>query len=918
MTLSLALNNALSGLKVNQESISVLSQNIANVNTVGYSRQVLNQSAITVGNVGEGVSIDSITRKIDVYLQRSLQSQGTANQSAQTLNSYYTNLQNLLGQPGASNSMDTYMTGFFNSVQQLAETPDTESLKANAVSAGATLAKSISQLAGNINNLRQQADSDINTAVAQINASIVRLTQINKSLEASTALQAGQSNSAMLDARDKEIGILSGFMNISATYDSTGAVTITAGNGSLMVEQGVTHQLSYTKAGSATVFSNDGAFGAIMVQTLNAAGQQVAAPQILISGGTSSQVTTTLSGGSLDALQKVRDQKFPALLSQIDTLAAGLRDGVNAIQNSGSGYPAATSLTGERLLKPSAASAWTGTVRIAVLRADGSPVTGNYVDEPGGIQALNLNLGDLNSGNGAGQPTLQSIINEINNHFKAPANKAEIGNLNNVQLASDTKQLPSGAPSLFNFDLDLNNITSPVAPSTGTAQVFVNGITVLDDMGTNITNVTQAAPSLSLNPINSYTTNAIGSPSVTVSLSSTPTVKVGDMIYMNAPSGPVNGISQANLTGYFKVTAVNGNAVTFDANAPATAAGPVNDAGNIQMMQPYGTVLPGQQVRTTDAGQMQVDLNANVGSKYYDITVNVTSIADDGTVTTAPVTYRIPNNTQNMTNARFDATAVGAPGTLVLPITSQPSMTAILVDANGVEIPKLNGQYLDQPGFLKLIGGTNSTETYTIAIDQMLSAEVGDPTAIPTQTGTGWGFSQYFGLNNFFTANNPTASGDSVKGSATNLKVDQRILDNANLISTGNIEQVTSLINGKTVYTYARYSGNNTTAQAMAALNTKTVSFGAAGGLPTANESLLAYTSDVLGFISQVSTTATSDASNAQSLYDGFNTRATAVSGVNLDEELANTVTFQNAYSATARVITIVNQMYSDLLQAFG
>ena len=45
--------------------------------------------------------------------------------------------------------------------------------------------------------------------------------------------------------------------------------------------------------------------------------------------------------------------------------------------------------------------------------------------------------------------------------------------------------------------------------------------------------------------------------------------------------------------------------------------------------------------------------------------------------------------------------------------------------------------------------------------------------------------------------------------------------------------------------------------------------------------------------------------------------RSETVSGVNLDEELANTITFQNAYSANARVITTVNKMYEDLLQAF-
>ena len=381
MSLSLALNNALSGLRVNQQSISVLSQNIANVNTVGYSRQVLNQSAINVGGVGEGVTIDNITRKIDAYLQRSVQTQSSSNATAQSLSTYYQNLQNLLGQPGAANSIDTFMTRFFNSVQQLAETPDTTSLKANAVASGATLANQLSSLAGNVNALRQDADSSMSDAVTAINASLNRLNDINNSLAQSTSFQQGQSNSNLLDSRDKELNLLAGYMDISTSFDKNGAVTVVTGSGAVLVEQSTHHQLQYSKAGSATTFANDKAFSPLQVITLNSAGVPVGSPQILISGGTSSQVKSSISGGTLAGLQQIRDQKFPAVLDQLDMLASRLRDNVNTIQNKGSGFPPATSLTGDRASYASEAFNWQGSVRIAVLKSDGTPVSANYADE---------------------------------------------------------------------------------------------------------------------------------------------------------------------------------------------------------------------------------------------------------------------------------------------------------------------------------------------------------------------------------------------------------------------------------------------------------------------------------------------------------------------------------------------------------
>jgi flagellar hook-associated protein 1 FlgK len=911
-SLSLALNNALSGLRVNQQSINVLSQNIANVNTVGYSRQVVEQSSVNIQGLGSGVQIDDITRKIDKYLQRSVQTQSSSNATSQTLNTYYENIQGLLGKPGAGNSIDSFMTSFFNSVQQLAEKPETNSLKSNAIAAGSALARQLSDLAANIHDLRYEADRGIADAVSSVNASLDRLKGINGALIQATSL--GQSKAGLLDQRDKELSILAGLMNLSTTFADNGTVSIVAGNGAILLEDGIRHQLSYNKASSVNIFTGDGTLSPLQLLSFNDSGQQIGKPVDMITGGTSDQIKNTITGGSVAALQVIRDVKFPAILDQLDQLASRLRDNVNAIHNNGSGFPPATSLTGDRQVSATDQFSWLGTVRIAVLQSDGKPVSSLYADESyTGIRALKLDLGALNSGQGNGTPTLQTIIDEINNHFGSPGNKAQIGNLNNIQLASDTNQLPSGAPPLFNFDLDLDNISS------NGSKVFVTGITVLDDTATNITSVTQTAPSLTISPSTSYATT-IGLPDVTINLTTPATnLVVGDRIYLAAPTGAVNGIPAASLTGFFIVTAVTGNSVTFTAGANATSSGAVNDPGNIQMMQPYDTVVAGDKHRTRDQGQMQVDFSGNIASTYYDITVDV-SVVDTktGILTTAPVTYRVTNNINNQLNKRFDAQAIGAPGILVLPGTSQESLRATLVDANGNEIPTVNGQYTGTPSYLKIIGG-NSGQTYSVAIDEMDSQQLGKPNSAPAEAGTNWGFSHYFGLNNFFTANNPTTTGETLKGSAFKLSVQDRLLENANLISTGALTQQSksAATGNRDVYTYARYSGDNSIAQSLAKFNSQLLAFDAAGGLPTAQQSLQSYTSEILGFVSQRSSEASDNAANAQILFDGFKSKSDAVSGVNLDEELANTVTFQNAYSATARVITIVNKMYEELLQSF-
>src|SRR6185295_12906205 len=100
MGLAITLNNALSGLNVSQQSLTVLSQNIANANTPGYSRQIISQQPVYLDGIPSGVSINEITRQVDDFLERSVRSQNAVTAQAITANSYADRIQLLFGQPG--------------------------------------------------------------------------------------------------------------------------------------------------------------------------------------------------------------------------------------------------------------------------------------------------------------------------------------------------------------------------------------------------------------------------------------------------------------------------------------------------------------------------------------------------------------------------------------------------------------------------------------------------------------------------------------------------------------------------------------------------------------------------------------------------------------------------------------------------
>lgn len=908
MSLTLSLNNALSGLKANQQSLAVLSHNIANANTEGYSRQLVDQSAVYIAGVGSGVKVDDVIRKVDKYLQRAVQTQGSEVARTGAVSDYYERIQVLLGEPGATNTVDEYMTGFFNAVQQLSESPERTSARSNMISAATSLATSVSELSYNLQDLRFEADRDINDAVDSVNQLLRKLDGINVAI--TTAASGKQSTAGLQDQRDAALRDLAGYLDIQVSFDQNGAVNVIAGDGIGLVD-GTRHELRYTPIQAAQNFISDDPLNALTVVTLDTSGNPIGNSPALFSSGTSGNITTQLTSGKLEGLRLMRDEMIPAFLDQLDQLASNLRDSMNTIHNDGSGFPPPSSLTGTRGVYASQTTTWVGNVRIAVLNADGTPVPSGYADENyTGMRPLVLNLATLNSGDGDGTPSMQSIINEINDHFSAPTVKTKLGNLNNIELVSDNTAITNGG--LFNFDFDLENI------SNQSASFFATGIQVLDATGTDITNVTNGPPSIALDPADAYYTTA-GITDVTINLLTTPTVSVGDTIYLGPPGAAnVNGIPAADVTGYFQVIAVAGNSVTFQARSAAAATGDVADASGVSMYEPLDTLqtIPaGAQTRTRNlSDELQVDLNGNASSAYYDIVLNIGVVDEDGNLSTSQITYRIQNNQENLMNHRYQSTDATDDGVRVQPQTTQDALRAILVDENGNEIKKINGQYDDYyPSYLKLYSPNGS---YTVAIDEMDSREAGDASIVPPNPGTQWGFSHYFGLNDFFAPNELTDTGDTTRNSALNLRVSQRLIDNPNLVSTGKLVQQNQPADPNTPpqWTYVRYSGDNQIAQQLSTLSTTNVDFDAAGGLPAIGLTFLGYTSEMLGFIASKSASASDEADNAQTLYDGFKTRADAISGVNLDEELANTVIFQNSYSATARIVTVVDKMFEEIL----
>jgi flagellar hook-associated protein FlgK len=905
MSLSLSLNTALTGLNVNQQALSVLSQNIANANTAGYSRQIVNQQAITLNGTGAGVRMEDVTRRVDDYLNNAIKSQNSSVGMTGVLNDYAARIQIMLGQPGSSNSIDSYVNLFFNNVRSLAQTPEDTTLQRTAVNSAITLAGQIQGLAESLQGLQYQADQDIYNGVTQLNNDLESLHTVNNSIV--TARSLGRGTADLEDQRDTLIKRISEQLSVSTYTRENGAVHLVTTSGMTLLDENL-YRVEYTPVVSSVAFSNGGSLSPLTIQRLDVSGNPAGAPQELVTGGQQGTITSFLGSGKLQGLIQMRDTQIPNIVNELDMLAATLVDKFNAIHNMGTGYPGANSYTGTRAVNAGDYSLWNGSVSIAALGPDGQPLASPYPNESG-VMPLNIDLSNMASSNGFGNPTTQDIINEINQYYGVPQPKVEVGNLNNIRLVSDSKSIP-GNPASLSFDFDLSNISGLPA------NFFVTDVDVVDNLGVSTGAVTPNVPTVALDdgaPNDTYITTA-GSNVVTINTSGTNNGLVeGQTIFLSDPGVTVDGIPASELGGYFTITNVTATSFEIEVATPAAAGAATSVAGQTAL-PPYTETDPGTNTRTLKDGFFTADLTGNSASPYYTINVSVGVDDGQGNIETAVISYRINNGQANILNNRYSVVTATGQAEIVMPTSNQPILTAMLVDEDGKELPKSGRTYTTQQnGFLKLVANNSSA---VVAIDSKDSSQQGKPNDNPPQAGTGRGFSYYFELNNFFESNKPTTTGDTVKGSAANMQVEQRIKNTPGLMALGSLVQVTQPADpdADPLYLYQRNIGDNSIIQRLSDLGLGSTLFANAGGLAQTTQTFAAYAAQIIGAASTDAVTAKTDATNAQGLLDGFTQRSSSISGVNLDTELANTVIYQNSYAASARVITVTSELFDTLL----
>ena len=263
MSLSLALNTALTGLKVNQRTMALISNNIANANTEGYSRQIVNLESVTYDGRGAGVRIEDVTRTVDQYLQVSIYNQTSQLGQSDTITDYYDQVQILLGDPSLGNSIDNHIETFFNDIQLMAETPERSSTRAAVIQSATTAAREIAILAQGLEELRFQVDSELNNSITILNQRLEELFFTNEAIAEAKAF--GSPTATLLDQRDLLIEEIAEYIDIRVNEKENGGVDLYAGNGLNLIDFGYS-RIEYREIGSIDTLIEEGNINPLILQ----------------------------------------------------------------------------------------------------------------------------------------------------------------------------------------------------------------------------------------------------------------------------------------------------------------------------------------------------------------------------------------------------------------------------------------------------------------------------------------------------------------------------------------------------------------------------------------------------------------------------------------------------------------------------
>ena len=645
--LSSALAIAIGALQAEQGALDVTTNNVANTNTPGYSRQVpdfVENPPVVLGNltVGAGVDLQKIESLRDPILQVQIDQE---TQQQGQLNSFVTALQQAQTLFTSSTAdIGTQISNFFSSLGQLSTDPANLALRQGVLTAAGNLANAFNTTADNLAQQKTNLDLSVVENVQQVNTLTTQIAGLNAQI--ANLQNIHHDASAFVDQRDVLIGQLSSLIDVSIIH-SDNTLTLTTSNGTALV-------------------AGDQSF-ALTTQTVPSGVQHIFAQ--------GKDITATITSGSLGGLLQVRDQTIPGLLSNLDTLAAGLANGLNTAQFSGYDLKGNA---GQNLFTPPPASGQGAAASLAVAITDPELIAASSDGNPGS----NGNVAALSAV--AAQPIAELATPNLNEQDSpgtlSLGDVLTVGSQTSVTAGGTTFTYTAGPTSGANLNQVTGDVTTLNPATVLTAGDVVTATRGAGRLSTTYTAGAGATVGDLVQAINS------GVSSATISVGGTDTVHSG---YQSALVGGALQVVDLQSNNNIAVSetgqAVVSSGAPFTPNAAATST--LQDLINAI----NGDATVGAKAALV-GGKLEITDPQNRGN----LAVTTTDTLLGASLAGAPTAFATPNVSTGQTPTQYYSNIVFAVGNEVANATAELSASQLVLQQLQDQRGTISGVSLDE------------------------------------------------------------------------------------------------------------------------------------------------------------------------------------------------------------------------------
>jgi flagellar hook-associated protein 1 FlgK len=364
MSLTVALNTATSGLNAAQTGLRTVSDNIANVNTPGYVRKAVIQSALVVDGAGMGVKIDGVKRITDQYLQMASLTASSDAERWGAVSQYLDNAQSLFGDPGKDGFFFNRLDKIFAAFATAADDPSSTLLRSQALSNIEDFLSEADRINSQVVALGDTVETRITADVDRANSLLGEISKLNADIKRASLVGADASGSENIQSQ--LLDELAGLMNVRVAPRQGGGVDVRSVEGVL---------LAGDDPAKLVYHSTDSTPGYITAQP----------------AGSTSTPAINITSGELKGLLELRNDELPKIYNQLGEFVSKAVDQLNAANNDAAAYPGPTSMVGRDtgLDLTTAATGFTGTSTIAIVNPQGVLQRKIAIDFTAGTMSVN-------------------------------------------------------------------------------------------------------------------------------------------------------------------------------------------------------------------------------------------------------------------------------------------------------------------------------------------------------------------------------------------------------------------------------------------------------------------------------------------------------------------------------------------------